>query len=504
MSACNRCPHGMDDLRRVGASAPVEFSASSPPVHRSNEVPSPMTSSTRLLRALLVTLLVGSAAGVAVSSADELPTSGPDVYLTATESADLAKSGYDGTGVTVAVIDTGVADVPLLHGKVIHQVNLSAAPPDGDQYGHGTFVAGLVHAAAPGAEIVSIKLSGANGAVDVTQVLAALQWVVVNKDRFSIDVVNLSFGNDSKQSAQTSPLNFAVQRAWDAGIVVVASAGNLGSAAGTVTKPGDDPLIISVGATDDAGTARLQDDAVAAYGSRGPTQDGLAKPDIVAPGTRVVSLRAPGSTADTEFPQARVGDDHFRGSGTSFSAPLVSGIVAQMLQADPTLTPDRVKYGLLSTGVTVDGDPAAIGSGSVAALHAVAAASEGMANIGAVRSSGRGSLQESRGSAVVSVRSKVVDLDGTVVPVDVALDGDLTAEVVPAPEDAPSLLDGATVVDAVDPFDPAAFVDTTTWEASQWGASQWGASQWGASQWGASQWGASQWGSSQWWASQWG
>lgn len=468
-----------------------------------------MLHSARLIRACVATLVATCAIGVAVSAANDLPTSGPDAYLASTESVDLATSGYDGTGVTVAVIDTGVADVPLLHGKVIHQVNLSAAPAEGDQFGHGTFVAGLVHAAAPGAEIVSIKLSGANGAVDVTQVLAALQWVVANRDRYSIDVVNLSFGNDSKQSANTSPLNFAVQRVWDAGIVVVASAGNLGSSAGTVTKPGDDPLIISVGATDDQGTARRKDDVIASYGSRGPTQDGLAKPDLVAPGTRVVSLRAPGSTADVQHPQARIGTDHFRGSGTSFAAPIVSGIVAQMLQADPTLTPDRIKYGLLKTGFAVTGDAAAAGAGSAAAAKALAAAREGKANVGTTRSSGRGSLHGSRGSGWVKVRTKVRNVDDTIADVDVAVEGDHTAEAVVDPADAPDLGEGATLLDAVDTFDAAEFTDPAHWDASQWGASQWGASQWGASQWGASQWGASQWGasqwgSSQWWASQWG
>ncbi|MCW2956644.1 MAG: alkaline serine protease [Thermoleophilia bacterium] len=158
-------------------------------------------------RAALAAALLLVAGTTAVATADEVPASTSDNYRATTGSANLATQGFDGAGVTVAVIDTGVADVAGFDGKVIHQENISAAPDAGDQYGHGTFVAGVVHAAAPQAEIVSIKLSGANGAVDVTQVLAALQWVIANKERYSIDVVNLSFGNDSKQSAHTSTLN---------------------------------------------------------------------------------------------------------------------------------------------------------------------------------------------------------------------------------------------------------------------------------------------------------
>jgi serine protease AprX len=486
----------------------------------------------RLLRIAVIGTVLTGGLGVAIAAADDLPTSTPDVFTATVDADDLRDAGYDGSGVTVAVIDTGVADVPGMDGKVVHQQNISAAPQEGDQYGHGTFVAGLVHETAPGADIVSIKLSGANGAVDVTQVLAALQWVIANKDRYSIDVVNLSFGNDSKQSAYASPLNFAVQRVWDAGIVVVSSAGNLGDHDGTVTKPGDDPLIISVGASDDQGTARRYDDTIPAFSSRGPTQDGLSKPDLVAPGTRVISLRAPGSTVDVANPQARIGDDHFRGSGTSFAAPIMSGVVAIMLSVDPDLDPDQVKYGLLSTARSVDGWPTASGAGTARAYKAVIAAQGGRANTGTVRSTGLGSLHAARGSAIVKVRTNVRRTDGSLATLTVPVTGDHTAEVPAETSDAPVVdaevveaveepsaaaelqVDPVQAVaevteDATDHFDLSEFRDRALWEASQWGASQWGASQWGASQWGASQWGASQWGasqwgSSQWWASQWG
>jgi serine protease AprX len=458
----------------------------------------------RTSRLLVVSVALLAAFGTAVASADETPSSSPDVYRQTTGSANLATSGAAGSGVTVAVIDTGVADVPAFDGHVVYQQNISAAPQAGDQFGHGTFVAGLVHNVAPGADIVSIKLSGADGSVDITQVLAALQWVSINKDRFGIDVVNLSFGNDSKQSASTSPLNFAVQQLWDEGIVVVASAGNVGDQPGTVTKPADDPLIISVGASDEHGTSDRSDDSIPTFVSRGPTQDGLAKPDLVAPGTHVVSVRAPGSTIDTLHPEARVGDDQFRGSGTSFAAPIVAGVVSQMLSAEPNLTPDQVKYGLLKGATWINGDPAALGAGTVRASRALQFASSGRANANAQRSTGRGSIDLDRGSMSVEVDTKVELLDGSFTIAKARVRGNHTAEVVPTFSLAPLLGGDTTVLDALDDFDTAEFTQASSWGASQWGASQWGASQWGASQWGASQWGASQWGSTQWWASQWG
>src|SRR5207245_1877202 len=129
---------------------------------------------------------------------------------------------------------------------------------------------------------------------------AAIQWVVSFKDRYGIKVLNLSLGTDSTQTYRTDPLNYAVERAWDSGIVVVVSASNRGPGPATISKPGDDPLVITVGAVDDRGTPGLGDDELPNFSSHGPTAaDGLAKPDLVAPGGHIVSLRAPGSAIDT-------------------------------------------------------------------------------------------------------------------------------------------------------------------------------------------------------------
>ncbi|MCW2971947.1 MAG: aprX [Thermoleophilia bacterium] len=516
-------------------------------------------------RSALATTFVLAAAGVAVATSVEPPPSSPTVLLGTTQSDLLRASGFDGTGVTVAVIDTGIADVAGFGGKVRHQQNISSAPIQGDQFGHGTFVAGLVHQVAPGSDLISVKLSGANGAVDVSQVIAALRWVVRHKEQYSIDVVNLSFGSDSQQPTAVSPLNYAVQQAWDAGIVVVASAGNLGDRPGTVTKPADDPLIISVGATNENGDPNRSNDDIPSFVSRGPTHDGLSKPDLVAPGSRVVSLRSPGSTIDTQYPGSRVGDTQFRGSGTSFAAPVVAGLAAQLLQAYPNLTPDEVKNALIATAKPVIGDPSAQGAGTVRAQKAFdAAGSGGAANAGATRSSGLGSLDDARGSAVVEVEAPLVTATGTAVEAFVAVDGEHTAEV---PQDAsitanlgagdtvddalgdyaasdlvepsawaisaePTLAVGDVVTAAtntdlalVEGLVPAALAPNGTvtqtsgttyggydgtgdgsgssWDASRWGASRWGASRWGASRWGASRWGASRWGASRWGAAEW-
>ncbi|MCW2956645.1 MAG: peptidase [Thermoleophilia bacterium] len=295
-----------------------------------------------------------------------------------------------------------------------------------------------------------------------------------------------------------------MQLVWYNGIVVVASAGNLGDQPGTVTKPADDPLIISVGATNEYGTPERDDDDIPAFGSRGPTQDGLTKPDLVAPGTRLVSLRAPGSTVDTANPQARVGEEHFRGSGTSFAAPLVAGVVAQVLSADPGLTPDQVKHGILSTATPVQGDLEAQGAGSIRAARALRAAREGVANRGVTRSIGTGSLDGARGSAKVKVKTTVVSSTGGAQEVLVPVVGERTAEVAPTLADAPLLGEGDVAVDALDDFNRDELLDRAEWDASHWGASHWGASHWGASQWGASHWGASHWGASHWGASHWG
>ena len=240
-------------------------------------------------------------------------------YVETVGADDLHAAGIDGSGVGIAIIDTGVAALPDFAGRLVGAVDFSGDGDNEDAYGHGTFIAGLAagdgsssngeHAGvAPGAHIIPVKIAGHNGASDVSHVLAAMQYVVSFRDTYDIGVLNLSLGTDSTQPQTLSPLNHAVERAWDAGIVVVVSGGNHGEdGPGRIPKPADDPLVLTVGATDSMDTVDRADDVVAGFSSIGPSiADGFEKPDIVAPGAHLVSLIAPGSTLDTDFPTSHL------------------------------------------------------------------------------------------------------------------------------------------------------------------------------------------------------
>ena len=321
----------------------------------------------------------------------------------------------DGTGVTVALVDTGVAPVPELIGQVVAAVDLTPEGDGIDRYGHGTHIAGLIAAngvsargliagVAPGAKLVLVKVAGGDGATDVSAVIAGIQWVIANQTRYGIRVLNLSFGTDSTAPSATDPLDYAVEQAWKAGIVVVVSVGNRGPSPGTVDKPGDDPYVITVGAAYGPDDRTVVD--VADFSGRGPTQDGFAKPDFLAPGVSVMSVRAPDSYADLTFPSARLGSTLFKGTGTSQSTAEVSGVAALLLGAVPGLTPDQVKALLAATaGRGLVGAPGA-GAGIVDGGAALALALSGKpvppANQGLTPSTGTGSLGDSRGEIRVT------------------------------------------------------------------------------------------------------
>lgn len=281
------------------------------------------------------------------------------VYADVVRASKVWGSGHTGRGVGVAVIDTGVNPVGDLEGTVAHAEDFTAEQDNVDHFGHGTFVAGLiagtgaasggaVTGVAPGAHLVSVKIAGRDGSTDLVKLLAGLQWVVTFKEQYAIRVLNLSLGTDSDQDHRIDPLNLAVERVWESGIVVVAAAGNGGTTPGTIAKPGDDPLVVTVGASDDRTTASRGDDTLASFSASGPTASGVAKPDLVAPGRSVVSVRVPGSTIDTAVPTARIGDGYFKGSGTSFSAAVTSGAAALVLSRTPSLRPDQVKQRLVT------------------------------------------------------------------------------------------------------------------------------------------------------------
>jgi serine protease AprX len=415
------------------------------------------------------------------------------VYPKAIKADAVWQRGVTGRGVTVAVLDTGVASVPDLAGRLV-QVrndltgqttpckNLSGELDCNDRYGHGTFIAGLIagngassggtwKGVAPEASILSVKAAGADGAADVSNILAAIQWVVSFKDRYNIRVLNLSLGTDSKQDWKVDPLNYAVERAWAAGMTVVVAASNEGPDPGTITKPADDPWVITVGATDDRGTTGVSDDRLPDFSGRGPTAQGLAKPDVAAPGAHVISLRAPGSTIDTTYPYY-VDGSYRRGSGTSMATGVVSGVAALTLQANPGFTPDRVKHALTATARdAASDDPMAVGSGVVDASAAAFSAPAGLANQGLARSNGQGSLALSRGSVQVRTDS----LLGTVLgPV---LGATLTAQLLVW---NPGGYSGAQWV-------PSDWY-VSTWEVYRWYRVSWYGTDWPGRKWRGSTW----------------
>ena len=285
----------------------------------------------------------------------------------------LWNAGFTGEGVDVALIDSGVAPVEGLLGadKIVNGPDLSfeGSFPEVrylDTFGHGTHMAGIIagndgvaggfSGVAPGARIVSVKVANNEGATDVSQVLAGIDWAVQHRDDdgLNIRVLNLSFGTDSIQPYVIDPLSFAVETAWRKGIVVVVAGGNQGYGTIQLNNPALNPTILAVGGSDPLGTMDTTDDIVAEFSSRGNVTRG---PDIVAPGRSVVSLRNPGSFIDEMHPAGRVGDRFFRGSGTSQSAAVVSGAAALLLEQRPGLTPDQVKRLLKVTADTLKTSP---------------------------------------------------------------------------------------------------------------------------------------------------
>ncbi len=361
--------------------------------HLINAVDATIPTAAEPLLAALPGITVTPDASVSVQSTTEStgPHTPSDMFLQQTGAAQLASDGDTGQGVTVAVLDTGIDNLSDFSGRLIGGVDLTGGNnPFQDSYGHGTFVAGLIagdgdssngqySGEAPGANLVSIKVAGATGETDLGALILGLQWAVDHQSQYGIRILNLSLGFKSDQSTVINPLDQAVQAVWNSGITVVVSAGNAGPFNGTILSPGDDPLVITVGALDDMASPSVAGDEMTDFSSVGPTSpDGWVKPDLVTSGRSVVSLAAPGSTIYDNFPSARVDSANFVGSGTSFSAAITSGAAALVLADNPGLTPDQVKARLLgTTNPGPVGNPFVDGHG---ALNAYAAATSGPMN----------------------------------------------------------------------------------------------------------------------------
>ncbi|HEY3107654.1 MAG TPA: S8 family peptidase, partial [Chloroflexota bacterium] len=316
------------------------------------------------------------------------------------------REGLTGRGVTVAVLDSGIAPDPDLvepSSRIVAAVNFAdpSGPGGPDPGGHGTHVAGILAGngtrsagefvgVAPEAGLINVRVLNGRGNGRVSSIVRGIQWVVAHRAQLNIRVINLSLGAPAARSYRLDPLAAAAELAWRRGLVVVAAAGNGGPARGGVHSPGIDPYLITVGATDDHESLSLSDDELAFFSSWGTPPDSTPKPDLVAPGRRIVSIRTPGSYLDRLYPDrvvvANNGGQYFRLSGTSAATPMVAGAAALLLQRQPGLSPDQVKAILDATtqpyGRLALPDPSADGSGLLDAYAAALSAPRGAANQG--------------------------------------------------------------------------------------------------------------------------
>jgi serine protease AprX len=374
-----------------------------------------------------------------------------------------------GQGIAVAVVDSGVRDHKDIQGRAMGAVrfNRSSRTAD-DGFGHGTHVAGIVGGdgkksdgayigVAPEVNLISVKVGNDRGGGTVADTVAGMQWILNNKDRYNIRVVNLSLNSMVAEAYDTSPLNAAVEILWFNGIVVVTSSGNNGvNDNGILYPPANDPFVISVGATDDKLTADPADDTLAPYSAFGTTESGFSKPEIVAPGHRIISLLGSERATLPHQHQGHVVNDginfdqryYFRMSGTSMAAAVTSGAVALLLQDEPNLTPDQVKYRLMAT-----------------------ARPFADANTGSAAGAGAGMLD-----------------------IYAAVNGTTTESANTGTEVSELLWDGAQQVGW----------DSINWGSINWGSINWGSINWGSINWGSINWGSINWGSINWGSINWG
>ncbi len=463
---------------------------------------------------------------------------GPDVgsmHSTARLTGATAywSAGFTGSGVDVAIIDSGVTPVMGLNepGKILRGPDLSFESQAAnlrylDSFGHGTFMAGLIAGhdpgakvnpgqaltgyagMAPGARIVSIKVADSHGATDVSQVIAAIGWVIQHRNDpgMNIRVLNLSFGTYGSQPYTLDPLAFAAEVAWHSGIFVVVSAGNHAPVSGRLLNPAVDPFVMAVGAASPNGTVKIKDDTLLASSARG---DGVRNPDLVAYGRSVQGLRVVGSYVDRTFPGGRLSDRFFRGSGTSQAAAIVSGAAALVIQQRPGITPDELKALLKSTARPL---PAADLRGQGAGLLSLDAALRAPTAPSAqtwIRSTGTGSLELARGG-------NHLILDG------VALEGE--RDIFGNPFDSAAMAaatlagtawtggawngslwtgEGWTGNEWSSVEWAGASWSGNEWSGNEWSANEWSGNEWSANEWSANEWSANEWSANEWSANEW-
>lgn len=428
------------------------------------------------------------------SSAASGPTS------TIRRTLGLGQPDGEGAGVTVAVVDTGVADVADLAGRLTH-VDVTGDGV-GDGYGHGTFIAGLVAGdgtssggayagVAPGASILDVRVAHADGSSDLSTVLKGLQAVAAHPE---VSVVNLSLSSGSPLPFQIDPLTVALDALWARGVTVVVPAGNDGAdGRGSITSPGTDPLLLTVGGLDERATATHGDDVVASWSSQGPAPQHVAKPDLVAPGAHVISTGAVGSTVWNGNPNSHLSGGYMVGSGTSFSTAVTSGAAAVLIADRPRLSPDQVKALATDTAYDVDGPKRSTGAGGLDLSDALDARTP--------------HVKSSREAFPGAANAWAAFLQAL-------LDNDQKAAANAWAELSPEARQWAARQWAGLDLEARQWAarqwaarqwagDAEEWAARQWAARQWAARQWADSDWSARQWSARQWSAQQWSARQW-
>jgi serine protease AprX len=454
-------------------------------------------------------------------------TDAGSLYTTTVQTGAQAywKAGYTGKGVDVAVVDTGTAPVPGLAtaGKIVNGPDLSFESQAAnlrylDTYGHGTHMAGIIAGRAatavsgsyagdtsnflgmaPDARIVSVKVADAMGAADVSQIIAAIDWVVQNKttNGLNIRVLNLSFGTNTTDPYTIDPLCHAVEAAWKKGITVVAATGNAGfyKAPGGpgLTSPARDPFVLAVGAADTMKTLSTADDQVASFSSSGVGGSGGTKnPDMLAPGRSIISLAVPGSYIDQTYAATgAVTGGFMRGSGTSQATAVVSGAAALVLQQHPTWTPTQVKALLtltatkLKVGLQTD---AAQGKGTLNLTSALPVTNVAAA-FSATSSSGTGTLETARGT------SHLVD-NGVVLNGEKDVFGDaISTSTLASKRTAGTAWTGGTWNGRM--WSGSSFSGSnwtaTTWSGRMWSGRMWSSEVWSGRMWSGRMWSAGTW-----------
>ena len=354
----------------------------------------------------------------------------------------LWNDGDQGQGLAVAVVDTGIVNSrDFGDRRIVATISKDRSPGDG--YGHGSHVAGLIggdgtrsdgryEGVAPQTNLVNVKVGDNTGAATVSDVINGLEFVLENQHRYNIRVVNLSLRTDIAQSYTTDPLDAAVELLTFRGILVVVAAGNTGTVSDAVSyAPANDPFVLTVGAVDDAGTPDIVDDAVPSWSSRGTTQDGIAKPEVYAPGRHLVSVLSPRSVLAQEMSANIVGRYYLQLSGTSMAAGVASGAAALVIHQHPDWTPGQVKQALVQGSADLPADSSA----SIIQVDA-SAALEGVAD--------------------------------------------------PTPNTKPNLL----LLRAAGFTNP----ESIRWGSIRWGSIKWGSIRWGSIRWGSIRWGSIRWG----------